>query len=175
MPPTPNLPKKPPCGFPDFPEGATEIGLPSETALKAYWDTDIYDTNGVNPGNIISIADDFEVCFRIELWGGLWRCICGTWCFDLCFDPCGSGAGFNLSEYWADAERENIFHVKDWKGCDTLCIERCVTVPAGRIPAERCSTLYEIGATFQLFCCDKPAPVVGYDALGHYQFYAPEP
>lgn len=164
-------PTQPPCWPDPWADGATEIDLPAESLLKARWNTDIYDNNGVPPPNIISIDDAFEVCFRLELSGGLWRCVCGTWCFDLCFDPCGSGVGFNLSDRLPDGS----LHVKDWKGCDTQCIELCWTVAAGTIPADYCSTLYEVGATFQLFCCDKQAPVVGHDVLGDYQFYQPGP
>lgn len=164
-------PTKPPCFPGTWLDGATEIRVPSEKLLKAYWDTDIYDPNGVAPANIISIADAFTVCFRVELQGDLWRCMCGTWCFELGFSPCGKGTGFNLSDHLGG---NDPLHVKDWKGCDTQCIELCVTVPAGTIPADLCTTMYEVCATFELICCDKPAGVlVGYEVLGPYQFYQP--
>jgi hypothetical protein len=168
MPTTPNLPKDPPCWI-NF-AGWTEIRV-SEHLLRARWNAELYDVAGVPPSTIISITDPFEVCFRVELSGDLWRCVCGTWCFDLCFDPCGAGAGFNLSKRLP----ADVLHVKDWKGCDTRCIEKCYTVPAGTITADECTILYEVGATFQLYCCERPAPVVGHEVLGTYQFYNPGP
>jgi hypothetical protein len=152
----------------DYLDGRTEIRLPSERLLHAYWDADILDSNGVPPPTIISIADDFYARFRIELVGGLWQCIAGDWAFDLGFTPIGEGTGFDLSDHLAPGTLE----VKGWKGCETLCVETFVRVPAGTVPAERYDgTLYEVGAKFQLHCCGKPAPVVGYEALEEYQFY----
>ena len=153
---------------PDWLDGRTEIDLPSEQLLRAYWDADILDTNGVPPPTIINIKDDFYVRFRIELAGGLWQCIAGTWDFDVGFTPIGKGTGFDLSEHVGQANLQ----YPDWKGCDTLCIELKVTVAAGTIPAGVYDgTLYETGARFQLHCCGRPAPVVGYEALEEYQFY----
>lgn len=174
MPPIPTLPNPPPCWPDPWAAGATEIELPAVSLLKARWDAHIYDTSGVEPPNIISILDPFEVCFRLELTGPLWRCICGTWCFDLCFDACGEGTSFNLSKRLP----ADVLHVTDWKGCGQgggPCIEKCYTVPVGTITDAECSVLYDVGATFQLYCCDKPAPVVGHEVLGTYQFYNPGP
>jgi hypothetical protein len=155
---------------PDYLDGRTEIRLPAERLLHAYWDADILDPNGVPPPQIISVTDEFEVRFRLELDGGLWQCIAGDWAFDLGFTPIGSGTGFNLRDHLAPGTLE----VKNWKGCETTCIELRVRVPAGTIPGDRYDgTLYEVGAKFQLHCCGKPAPVVGFEALEEYQFYTP--
>jgi hypothetical protein len=155
---------------PDYLDGRTEVRLPSERLLHAYWDADILDANGIPPSTIISIADDFYARFRIELSGGLWACIAGDWDFDLGFTPIGKGTGFDLSDRLAPG----TLQVRNWKGCELLCIELNVRVPAGTIPAEYADgTLYEVGAKFQLHCCGKPAPVVGYEALEEYQFYQP--
>jgi hypothetical protein len=150
-------------------DGKTEIRFPSEAMLKAYWDADIVDVHGVEPGTIISVDDAFLVRFRIDLRGGLWRCITGTWCFDVGFTPVGKGTGFDLSEHLGSE-----LTVPDWRGCKDLYVSLEVPVPAGTIPAHRCATLYSVGAKFQLKCCDRPAPVVGYETLGAYEFYKPE-
>lgn len=171
MPPTPNLPNVPPCWPQPWLDGAWEIKLPAVNLLQAKWDTDIYDVNGAEQDTIISVDEPFEVCFRVQLSGALWRCICGTWHFDLCFDPCGSAPGFNLS----DLVPTDALQRKDWKGCDTQCIELCYMVPAGTIPVQYWATLYEVAALFQLFCCDQPASVVGHELKGDYQFYQPGP
>ncbi len=168
MPTTPNLPTRPPCFPKEWLDGSVELDVPP-ALLSARWDTDIYDTNGVQPNNIIRITDPFEVCFRVELSGDLWRCMCGTWCFELGFSPCGEGTGFNLSKRMG-----RDLHLRDWKGCDTQCIEYCVTVPPGTVTADDCSTMYEVCATFELRCCDKPGAIlVGYEVLGPFQFYKP--
>jgi hypothetical protein len=156
----------------DYLDGRTEIRLPSERLLHAYWDADILDSNGVPPSTIISVEDDFFVRFRLELDGDLWACIAGDWDFDLGFVPIGKGTGFDLSDLLAPGTTQ----VRNWKGCDrgATCIELMVRVPKDTIPAEYTDgTLYEVGAKFQLHCCGKPAAVVGYEALEEYQFYHP--
>jgi hypothetical protein len=157
----------------DYLDGRTEIDLSSEQLLEAYWDTDIKDVDGVRPNRIINNKDAFTVRFRIELCGKLWRCIAGTWKFDLGFTPIGKGAGFDLS----DELDPGALDFPNWRGCDpkALCINFPVTVPAGKISAEeRDGTVYEIAAKFQLHCCELGAAVVGFEPLEEYQFYAAE-
>jgi hypothetical protein len=152
----------------DFLDGATELRLPSEKVLKAYWDADIIDTHGVKPGTIIAVTDPFVVRFRVELVGDLWHCIHGDWCFDLCFTAIGDGTNFDLS----DKLPAGVLDIKGWDGCKDLCVERDYTVPARTIPADHCGTLYEVGAKFSLHCCDRDRPIlVGYEALEEREFY----
>ena len=162
-------PTKPPCwaNDRDWLDGKAELNLP-KGALHAYWDTDILDVNGVAPGTIIGTDDPFSVRFRVELDGDLWSCICGSWCFDLGFTPIGKGTNFDLSEKLADKSK---LEIKDWRGCDTTCIDLTVDVPAGTVPVDLCSTVYEVAATFELHCCNDHVAVVGYEALEEYQFY----
>ena len=152
----------------DFLDGAVELAVPASTALKAYWDADLRDVNGVAPGTIISVQSDFQVRFRVELIGDLWHCICGDWCFDFGFTPIGAGTGFNLSSRLP----AGTLDVSDWEGCKTLCVEKTVTVPAGTVQAEHCGTLYEVGARFALRCCDRERPIlVGYETKCQVEFY----
>jgi len=159
----------------DYLDGATEIRVPSSAQLRAYWDADILDVNGVPPGTIISVEDGFVVRFRVELHGHLWRCMTGCWCFDIGFTAIGDGPDFNLSDKFAPG----TFEIHDWKGCDTRCIEKSVPVPKETIPADACGTLYECGARFALHCCCEPdhqhrgkRPIlVGYEALEEREFY----
>jgi hypothetical protein len=163
-------PTKPPC-WPDdrdYLDGRTELNLASSSWLRAYWDTDIVDSAGVPPGTIIGSDDPFQVRFRVELVGDLWRCICGSWCFDVGFSAIGENKDFKLSTVLADPKK---LEYNDWRGCDTTCIELIVTVPAGTIPSDKCSTVYELVATFELHCCDGHVGLVGYEALEEYQFY----
>ena len=165
------LPTSPPCwpNDPDYLDGRKELRLPTGL-MRAHWDTDILDVHGVPPSTIISIHDEFDVRFRIELVGGAWQCIAGDWAFDLGFDPIGAGNGFNLSDHLPPG----TLQVKNWKGCERLCIELTAHVPAGTIPAGTYTgSVYEVAAMFQLHCCGKPAPVVGYEPLEEYQFYQP--
>ena len=159
---------KPPCflGDSDYLDGRSELNVP-KGALKAYWDADILDADGVRPERIIGTDDEFKVRFRVELCGDLWGCICGTWCFDVGFTPIGEGKNFNLSTY----VKKEKFEIRDWRGCDGTCIELCVTVPAGTIPSGDCSTVYEVAATYELHCCDSHVVLVGYEALEEFQFY----
>jgi len=154
--------------------GKTKIELPSERYLKASWHAEILDVDSANEfDRIIERRDPFVVRLRIELEGRLWRCICGNWCFNVGFTPFGRGERFDLSEHVPDPGE---FHYNGWKGCDTLCIERCITVPGGAIPIERCGTVYECAAWFELRCCgdcedaDSHLAASGFERLGAYQF-----
>ncbi len=149
----------------DYLDGATEVRLPSTALLQAYWDTDILDVNGVAPGSIISVSDDFQVRFRLELRGPAWQCMGGDWQFDVQFEGLGKADEFALSERLTPG----ALTVAAWKGCDRTCIEHNVIVPAGTVKAG----LYELGAEMQLYCCGRPAAVVGHEALEEYQWYLP--
>jgi hypothetical protein len=152
----------------------TKIELPSETFLRAFWHAEILDVDSPNPHDrIIETKDPFVVRLRVELEGRLWRCICGNWCFNVGFTPIGRGERFNLSDHLPDPKE---LHLRDWKGCETLCIEKVVTVPAGTIPADYCGTVYEVSAWWELRCCgeceDKTSHLAasGFERLGEYQF-----
>jgi len=159
--------------------GATEIFLPSEKYLKAYWDADIIDDDKNPQDTIIESNEAFTVRFRVELKGRLWKCICGHWCFDLGFTAIGDGKDFNLSDVLPAALKPDL-RLCDWEGCDTTCIDLTITVPAGTIPADCCGTLYQVGAKFELRCCgdcdddDKQKQghlaVAGHEPQGEYMF-----
>lgn len=162
-----------PAEAPDWLDGATEIEL-SARHLRARWDADLLDTDDKNKHDtIIERKDEFEVRFRVYLGGRLWKCICGSWCFDICFSSIGDGTDFNLSDVLPDPSE---LHIKDWKGCDGFYIEKCITVPGGIIPAGYCGTLYEVGAKFELRCCGdcdderSHLAVAGHEKEGQYMF-----
>lgn len=156
----------------DWLDGRTEIFL-SSRHLRAYWDADIIDDDKNKHDNIIERKEAFLVRFRVELKGRLWYCICGHWCFNLGFTAIGKGEDFNLSDVLPDPKQ---LYITDWKGCDTRCIELSVTVPAGAIPADRCGTVYEVAAWFELRCCgdcddeNSHLAVAGNESLEEYQF-----
>jgi hypothetical protein len=156
-----------PCYDNDPLDGYTQIDLPSEEYLQAYWDVDILPMR-----KIITTSKDFTVRFRVVLIGELWYCICGDWCFNLGFTAIGKGSDFNLS----DLVGEDKFKVTGWKGCNTRCIELSVPVPAGTIPADYCGTLYECGGWFELYCCERgPVAVVGMEPLEERFFFKEGP
>jgi hypothetical protein len=156
----------------DWLDGRTEIFL-STRHLRAHWDADIIDDDKNKHDNIIERKEAFLVRFRVELEGRLWRCICGHWCFNLGFTAIGKGEDFNLSDVLPDPSK---LYIRDWKGCDTRCIELCVEVPGGTIPADRCGTVYEVAAWFELRCCGdcdderSHLAVAGNESLEEYQF-----
>ena len=162
-------PKRKPCwpDDPNYPDGYTEIDLPSERLLRAYFDTEILEASDEPQPRIIHADDYFKVRFRLELKGELWYCICGDWWFDLGFAPTGAGKGFDLSNVLG---REK-FYYRNWRGCDTRCIELVIEVPPGTIPVEYCGTVYKCAAKVQLYCCGKSAAVIGFDDMGTFQFY----
>jgi hypothetical protein len=134
---------------PDWLDGSTEIEL-STKHLKAYWDADILDVDDRNEHDtIIARKDPFLVRFRVYLRGRLWKCLCGNWCFDVCFTSIGDGPKFDLSDIVPD---RSDFHIRDWKGCDGLYIEKYVWVPPETIPVEHCGTLCRSGR-IRLRCC----------------------
>jgi hypothetical protein len=169
-------PRRHPCCWvddDDWHRAHTRIELPPERHLEAYWHAEILDYEAKNPlTRIIERREEFVVRLRVELCGRLWRCICGNWCFNLGFTPFGDGERFNLSQHVESGE----FEYNDWKGCDTLCIEKTIRVPACAIPVERCGTVYDIAAWFELRCCgdcrdkDSHLAVSGFERLGGYQF-----
>ena len=122
---------------------------------------------------IIERKDAFAVRFRVYLRGRLWKCICGHWCFKVGFAPVGEGKKFELSSILHDPSE---LEIRDWKGCDTLCIEKIIRVPGGLIPVEPCGTVYEVAAWFELRCCGYCADehshlaVAGFERLGEYMF-----
>jgi hypothetical protein len=157
----------------DWLKGKTEIELTTRH-VRAYWDAEIYDLDDKNKHDtIIERKDEWAVLFRVELQGRLWRCICGHWCFNVGFTAIGKGEDFDLSSVLPDP---SVLQIKDWKGCDRLCIYLPVRVPGGLIPVERCGTVYEVAAWFELRCCggcddeNSHLAVAGYESLGKYQF-----
>jgi hypothetical protein len=161
-------------GEDDWHRAHTRIELSPEKHLKAFWHAEILDIDSSNPhDHTIERRDPFLVRFRVELEGRLWRCICGHWCFNVGFAAIGEGPHFDLSQRVPDPAE---FQVPDWKGCDTLCIEKWVTVPADVIPADHCGKVYEVAARFELRCCggcDDPNSHLacsGFERLGMYDF-----
>jgi hypothetical protein len=159
--------------LPDWLDGSTEVLLPTRRHLRAYWDADILDIDDKNVHDtIIERSDAFDVRFRVYLKGRLWNCIGGRWCFDVCFTAIGDGPDFNLSNVLPNpAELE----IADWNGCRTRYIDLCVTVPPCTVPAESCGTLYQVGAKFELRCCDNyeergEVAVAGHEPQGEYMF-----
>jgi hypothetical protein len=152
----------------------TRIELPSEHYLRAFWHAEILDVDSKNPlDKIIERKDPFLVRLRVELQGRLWKCICGHWCFKVGFTAIGKCECFELNDLLPDPAE---LQLRDWKGCDTLCIERCVRVPPERIPVERCGMVYEVAAWFELRCCgycDDPGSHLaasGFERMGEYMF-----
>jgi hypothetical protein len=158
----------------DWHRAHTRIELPSERYLKAFWHAEILDIDSPNPHDrIIERRDPFLVRFRVELEGRLWRCIGGHWCFNVGFTAIGAGDDFNLSELLPNPGE---LQIPDWTGCQTLCVERTVPVPADTIPAGYCGTVYEVAAWFELRCCggcqdpNSHLAASGFERLGEYQF-----
>jgi hypothetical protein len=163
----------PPC-FPDdkdILDGKTEIELPPAKYTKVLWDVDILDLDDKNKEDtILGTEETFQVRFRVELQGRLWRCITGDWLFDVGFKPIGPGRGFYLSKLLPN---DPGFSVKGWRGCDTLCIEQIVTVPPGTIKLDDDvdTEVYEVAGKVELRCCDGHIAVAGYEALEEYAFF----
>ena len=148
----------------DWLDGRTEIFLTTRH-LKAYWDADIIDDDKNKHDNIIERNEAFLVRFRVELKGRLWYCLCGHWCFNLGFTAIGKGEDFNLSDVLPNPKQ---LYIQNWKGCDKTCIQLQYRVPAGTIE----ESVYELTSTFRLYCCAKPAAIVGFEPKEEYQWYA---
>ena len=153
-----------------LPDGIEEVRLPP-SSLRVYFDAQVVDKEGVPPGNIISTEDDFYVQWDIWVKGPIWRLICGCWCLDLRVESIGEGREFSLSNVIGNGcGFRHCFH-----GCEYCHFRYRVCVPAGTIPAGKCSSVYLLAATFQLLDhCGRPAPIVGYENLGAFSFYDPD-
>jgi hypothetical protein len=156
---------------PDYLDGKTEIELPSRRYTQVFWDADIIDLDDKNKADtILGTEQAFQVRFRVEMRGRLWRCIAGDWLFDVGFKPIGPGPGFYLSSLLPG---NTGFEVKDWRGCDRLCIEQYVDVPPNTIKLRdgQDTEVYEVAAKVELRCCDGHVAVAGYEALEEYEFF----
>jgi hypothetical protein len=156
---------------PDYLDGKTEIELPSRRYTQVFWDADIIDLDDKNKADtILGTEQAFQVRFRVEMRGRLWRCITGDWLFDVGFKPIGPGRGFYLSSLLPGNPG---FEVRDWRGCDRLCIDQYVDVPAGTIKLRdgQDTEVYEVAAKVELRCCDGHVAVAGYEALEEYEFF----
>ena len=60
-----------------------------------------------------------------------------------------------------------------WRGCDTLCLEQNITVPAGtiKLPDDKDLVVYEVAAQAELRCCDGHIAVAAFEALEEYEFF----
>lgn len=144
-------------------DGYKEI-YPESPLLRAYWDSEVLDTNGVPSFRIIRVSDPFDLRFRIELVGPGWQCMGGDWVFDVLFEELGGTDDFKLSTLLpADA-----LILRDWRGCNTTCVEFQYTVPPNTIP----ESVYELTSTFRLYCCGRPGPIVGFEPKEEFQWYA---
>jgi hypothetical protein len=155
---------------PDMLDGKHEIELPSERYTQVFWDADILDLDDKNRNDkIIGTEEVFRVRFRVELRGRLWKCITGDWRFDLGFKPIGPGPGFFLSSLLPAGSLD----VKDWRGCDRLCIEKVVDVQPGTIKLDDHldTEVFEVAGKVELRCCDGSVAVAGYEALEEYEFF----
>jgi hypothetical protein len=153
----------------DYLDGRTEIELPPERYTKVYWDADILDLDDKNKQDtILGTEETFKVRWRVELQGRLWKCITGDWYFDVGFTPIGTEGSFYLSSLLPG---DPNFEYKDWRGCDTLCIEKVITVPAGTIKIQGDTVVYEVAAKIDMRCCDGSVAVAGYEALEEYEFF----
>jgi len=170
------------------PANPVEINLPRHP-LEVYFDAKVVDSNGVPPGTIISVQDDFYLEWHIWAKGPLLHLICGCWCVDLRVESIGEGEEFSLSRkigkgcgfrccfhgchhdtHYDDPSYARPYHSPDH--CHHFCCKVCV--PACTIPASKCSTVYLLAATFQLLDhCGHPAPIVGYKDMGAFSFYDP--
>jgi len=157
------VPRPSRCWPGDDLDGYTEI-YPETPLLHAHWDSEILDTSGVPSHKIIRVEDPFDVRFRIELGGPAWQCMSGDWMFDVRFDEQGGPADFKLSSKLPP----DALTVKDWKGCEKTCIQLLYRVPAGTIE----ESVYELTSTFRLYCCEKPAAIIGFEPKEEYQWYA---
>ena len=157
------MPRPSRCWPGDDLDGYTEI-YPETPLLHAHWDSEILDTSGVPSHKIIRVGDPFDVRFRIELGGPAWQCMSGDWVFDVRFDEQGGPADFKLSSKLPP----DALTVKDWKGCEKTCIQLLYRVPAGTIE----ESVYELTSTFRLYCCEKPAAIIGFEPKEEYQWYA---
>jgi hypothetical protein len=152
----------------DYHEGKTEIELPSERYIKAFWHTHILDLDDeYKRDTLIGTQELFKVRFRVELVGRLWKCMSGDWVFDVSFTPIGRGGGFILS---AVIPPDSLV-VADWRGCDAPCIELVVEVPPGTIQVQGELEVYEVGVQYYLRCCDGHIAIAGYEPLQEYEFF----
>ncbi len=154
---------------PDYLDGKTEIELPPERFTKVFWDADILDLDDKNKSDtILGTEELFKVRWRVELRGRLWNCITGDWYFDLGFTPIGREGAFLLSSLMPN---DPNFTYPNWRGCDTLCIERVITVQPGTIKIPGDVEVFEVAGQIDMRCCDGHIAVAGYEALEEYEFF----
>lgn len=144
-----------------------EITVPTGTPLTGAMSATILDSQGVAPGNIIHVDDDWSVEFKWSLKGPLAGCISGDWCLRVHLESIGSGPELNLFE--------NNDVIVPLDPCGDGHYSRSFDVKAGDVPAEAHSSIYKVVATITYRTpCKKPGPMAGFADLGLLQFYKGE-
>lgn len=141
-----------------------EITMPTGTPLTGSVSAKIVDHQGVAPGHIIRVDNDWSVNFNWSLQGPLASCICGTWCLRVHLESIGPGPELAL------------FEDKDIEIPLNPCGDGNYTykfhVPAGTVSGEGCGPTYKVVATLTYRTpCDRPGPIAGFVDLGLVQFY----
>jgi hypothetical protein len=113
-----------------------EIWKPPTDDLRGYFDTRVHDPEGVFPNNIIKQPHDWQVSFHVWLDGQIWKCVCGTLCFEMYLTSPVDNQTFTLSDLVGVDAIELYF-----EGCRFFDEEiggvhlwHTVDVPAGQLP-----------------------------------------
>lgn len=114
-----------------------DIWKPSTDDLRGYFDTRIHDPEGHAPSNIIKLPHSWQVSFHVRLDGQIWKCVCGTLCFEVYFTSPVDGTIRTLSDLVGldsiDYEFEGCAHFDEEH--DRVDVWHVVDVPAGALPA----------------------------------------
>jgi hypothetical protein len=86
----------------------------------------------IPPTTIVDESQDIVVKARWCIQGDLRHHLCGTWCLKVAWESCGDGS-----------EGHQVTHVP-FDPClpDNRCYEAIVRIPAGRLGAGECGTVY---------------------------------
>ncbi len=124
----------------------------------------ITEVGGVDPTSIIRVDEDWKVHVNWILKGHLTEFVCGQFCISVYLESMGPGPELKVSELHIDLDPEpgdNEYAV--W-----------LTVPAGTISADDCSTPYKLVTTVTyLTPKSRPGPMAGFVEGPILQFYQP--
>lgn len=148
-----------------------EVWKPPTDGIHGYFDVTVLDPHGVKPDNIIKDSTPWKVRFDVWLEGDIWKCVCGTLCFEVFFERANDGHRTSLSKLVGksiDIEFNGCEHFNGGR----VHVSTVVDIAAGALPpGDPKPGLYDWRAVLSyLDPCGDPGVLSGYDT-GYVQIW----
>lgn len=75
-----------------------DIWKPSTEGLVGYFDAEVLDPFGVEPPSVIKESTPWKFRFHVWLIGDIWKCVCGSLCYEVNFEGARDGNHLSLED-----------------------------------------------------------------------------